>query len=246
MSDPPTTPSIERLVAEARRDHGSVVLEGFHTVKHALRFGAQLDLLVTPDPARLDELARELAPDLRPLPATEVDRETWDRITAGGLPSPALGVAARPFVDIEEVLAGRRDAPVVLLETPRHLGNVGAAVRVAAAASAAGVLVTGTSDPWHPAAIRGGAGLQFALPVARVTDLPATDRPTVAIDPTGEPLRPGILPRDAVLAFGTERGGLSAERRAAADLAVGIPMAPGVSSLNLATAVAVVLYTGRR
>lgn len=237
-----TDPTIDRLVDDARRDPRRAVLEGFHAVKHALRFGAELELLVTPDAARLDELARSLAPDLRPLPATPVDRELWDRLTRGGLPSPALGVAVRPAVDVGAMLASRRDAPVVLLEDPTHLGNVGAAVRVAAAAGAAGVLVTGTADPWHPVALRGGAGLQFALPVARVDDLPVTDRPLVAVDPAGEPLGPGLVPVDAVLAFGTERGGLRPGRLAAADLTVGIPMAEGVSSLNLATAVAVVLY----
>ena len=47
------------------------------------------------------------------------------------------------------MLADARDAPVVLLEDPRDLGNMGACVRVAAAADAAGVLSTGSHDPWH-------------------------------------------------------------------------------------------------
>ena len=34
----------------ARRDPGLVVLEGFHAVKHALRFGAEVVRLVAPDP----------------------------------------------------------------------------------------------------------------------------------------------------------------------------------------------------
>lgn len=219
------------------------MLEGFHAVKHALRFGAEMELIVTPDPDRLEELVRSLAPDLLPLPAAPVERDVWDRMTRGGLPSPALAIARRPPFDAVAALTQRRDDPVVLLDDPTHLGNVGAVVRVAAAASAAAVLVTGTVDPWHPTAGRGGAGLQFALPVGRVDDLPATDRPLVAVDPGGEPLRPGLLPPGAVLAFGTERGGLRPGRLAAADLTVGIPMAHGVSSLNLATAVAVVLYT---
>ena len=46
------------------------------------------------------------------------------------------------------------------------MGNMGACVRVAAAADAAGVLTTGGNDPWHPDALRGAAGLHFALPVA--------------------------------------------------------------------------------
>ncbi len=48
-----------------------------------------------------------------------------------------------------------------------------------------------------------------------------------------------------MLAFGTERYGLSEELRARADASVSIPMRPGVSSLNLATSVAAVLFAWR-
>jgi len=50
------------------------------------------------------------------------------------------------------------------------------------------------------------------------------------------------LPPDAIVLVGTERGGLSATLRARAQRTAAIPMRPGVSSLNLATAVAVALY----
>ena len=113
-----------------------------------------------------------------------------------------VAVARRPRFDPAAIGAG----PAVLLEDPRHLGNVGAVVRVAAAAGAAGVLTTGARDPWDPAALRGAAGLHFALPVGRV-EAPPHDRPLVALDPAGDPA--GALPADAVLAFGTERHGLS-------------------------------------
>ena len=80
---------------------------------------------------------------------------------------------------------------MILLEEPRHLGNLGACVRVAAAAGAAGVITTGTSDPWHADALRGSAGLHFALPVARSRVIRTGDRPLIALDPEGEPLRRG-------------------------------------------------------
>jgi TrmH family RNA methyltransferase len=111
---------------------------------------------------------------------------------------------------------------------------------VAAAAGAAGLFCLGGEDPWRPAAVRGGAGLQFALPVARIAELPALRRPLVAVDPGGQPL--ATLPGNAVLLFGSERAGLSGQLLARADARVRIPMRAGVSSLNLATAVAVVLY----
>ena len=48
-----------------------------------------------------------------------------------------------------------------------------------------------------------------------------------------------------MLAFGTERHGLTSELLARADARIAIPMEPGVSSLNLATSVAVTLFTWR-
>ena len=53
------------------------------------------------------------------------------------------------------------------------------------------------------------------------------DRPLVAIDPEGEDLRPGGLPPRAILAFGTERHGLSDELLERADARLGIPMRDG-------------------
>jgi RNA methyltransferase, TrmH family len=84
------------------------------------------------------------------------------------------------------------------------------------------------------------------LPVARVDDVPTPSaRPLLAIDPAGEPLRPGAIPDGALLAFGSERRGLSDALLAAADRRIAIPMRDGVSSLNLASAVAVILYLWR-
>ncbi len=133
----------------------------------------------------------------------------------------------------------------MLLEDPRDLGNMGACVRVAAAADAAAVLSTGSHDPWHPDALRGAAGLHFALPVTRIESIDALadgERPLLALDPAGEPLEAHALDPRAVLAFGTERHGLSDELLARADARVSIPMRAGVSSLNLATSVAAVLF----
>jgi RNA methyltransferase, TrmH family len=136
----------------------------------------------------------------------------------------------------------------VLLEDPRDLGNMGACVRVAAAADIAGVLTTGGHDPWHPDALRGAAGLHYAVGVSRLEhldELAGMDRPLVAVQPRGDPLDPFELPPRAVLAFGSERRGLSPELTSLAHASVGIPMRPGVSSLNLATSVAAVLFAWR-
>jgi RNA methyltransferase, TrmH family len=230
----------------ARRDHDLAVLEGFHALKHALRFGAEVHEAVAAEPGRLEALAAELAPDLVGSLAarvTPVDAELLERIAPQAPRTGVIAIARRPQVDPATVLADPRDAPVVLLEDPRTMGNMGACVRVAAAADAAGVLSTGGNDPWHPDALRGAAGLHFALPVAAVDGIPPGDRQLVAIDPEGDDLVASEVSPRAILAFGTERYGLSDELLARADARASIPMREGVSSLNLATAVAAVLFS---
>jgi len=235
----------------ARRDPALVVLEGFHALKHALRFGASVVEVVCSDLDGLGRLAARLAPDLIE-PLGSLAREVAPGVFAELAPlTPATGVIAlarRPAIDPAAVLAAARAEPVVLLEDPRDLGNMGACVRVAAAADVAGVLSTGSHDPWSPDALRGAAGLHFAVPVARVAQidqLGAGQRPLLALDPDGEPLAPAQLPPRALLAFGTERYGLSDELLARADARISIPMRAGVSSLNLATSVAAVLFAWR-
>ncbi len=232
----------------ARRDPTLAVLEGFHALKHALRFDAALLEVVVSNEAPLERLAGALAPDLsvrlRAL-AQPVEPPIFAQLAPLPPPTGVIALAERRSIDPAVVLTDSRAAPVVLLEDPRDLGNMGACVRVAAAADAAGVLTTGSHDPWHPDALRGAAGLHYALAVARLDQLPSLDRPLLAIDPEGEPLVPAALPARAVLAFGTERYGLSEELSARADARVSIPMRAGVSSLNLATSVAAVLFAWR-
>ena len=234
-----------RRVELARRDSARAVLEGFHPLKHALRFGATIEDAWAIDPEAVEALAGSLAPDLAgrlPKLVRPVAPDVLARLAPMAPATGVIAIARRPALDVTEVLNGDRRAPVVLLENPAHLGNLGAAVRVAAAAGAAAVLTTGRQDPWHPAALRGSAGLHFALPVARIEALPQNRRPLIALHPEGEPLRPGVIPDDALLAFGSERRGLGHELLERAQHRIAIPMRAGVSSLNLASAVTVALY----
>jgi TrmH family RNA methyltransferase len=219
-----------------RPNSRSVALEGFHCVKHALRFAPHLVLEVRiRDPDRTRALAERLAPDVTEALAqravvADVAHHTGVEATAE-VPEPDRSVLAR------------RSAPLVLLDRPRSPGNAGAVVRVAAAAGAAGVAVTGPLDPWHATVLRGSAGLHYALPVLRLgpDELPAG--PYAVLDAGGDP--DGVLPPDAVLVVGTERDGVGADLRGRADVVLALPMRPGVSSLNLATATAAALYRGR-
>lgn len=235
----------------ARRDPSLAVLEGLHPLKHALRFGANILEVVCSDVSELERLASELAPDVREqilLLARPVAADVFAQLAPLASATGVVSLAERPALQLKDVLAGSQGAPLILLEDPRDLGNIGACVRVAAAADVAGVLTTGGHDPWHPDALRGSAGLHYALPVLRVDGAAALElgeRPLLALAPDGSPLAPEALPARAVLAFGGERYGLSPELSARAQARVSIPMRAGVSSLNLATSVAAVLFAWR-
>ncbi|MEM8950422.1 MAG: TrmH family RNA methyltransferase [Pseudomonadota bacterium] len=219
-----------------------------HALKHALRFEATIDAVYTDDLEALVDLAGTLAPDIadrldglaEPLPAD---------VFASLAPKPpetgVLAIARRPSIDPDVFLGVTRKTPAVWLEDPAHFGNIGAVVRVAAAAGASAVFSSGRHDPWDPAALRGSAGLHFALPVIGMQGLPKQSGPLIAIDPDGERLQPSTIPAGALLAFGSERHGLSPDILGAADQRLALPMRPLVSSLNLATAVAAVLYAWR-
>ncbi len=213
----------------------TVALEGFHALKHALRFAPSLVRTVTVvSRESASALCSELAPDIA---------AALLRLAVEGPvehPTGVAGTADRPprVTDCLRV----RAAPLVLLDDPRHPGNAGAAVRVAAAAGASGVALLGALDPWHPAVVRGSAGLHYALPVLSCA-LPEITGTLVALDADGEPWTG--LPDDAVLAVGSERAGLSPAVRERADRIVALPMRAGVSSLNLATAVSAALYAWR-
>jgi RNA methyltransferase, TrmH family len=239
--------AILRRIAVATNDPEAVVLEGFHAVKHALRFGAQVEIIVATSLARMTALAADFAPDVSSQMlriAYEVSREDFKSAFTHPHHTGVVGVAKRPIYELSDI--GQSNSPCVFLEDPRNYGNLGAVVRVAAAASAAGVLVSGAAEVWQPEAVRGSAGLHFALPVLRsgIGNLRELSRPLIACDPEGIPLAEASLPPNSIYAFGTERNGLTNETRRAADLMVSIPMRTGVSSLNLATSVAVMLYSG--
>ncbi|WP_328360917.1 TrmH family RNA methyltransferase [Streptomyces sp. NBC_00445] len=225
----------------------SVLLDGFHALKHAVRFKAAVPVAVAVDRAATLALADELAPDVRDtLDAllSEIPEPTYRSLVPRPHPTAVAALAVRPprAANLEKLAHSPRTAPVVVLDNPRNLGNVGAVIRLAAGFGATGVVTTGTLDPWHPTVVRGGAGLHFATAVERLTVDELPSGPLFALDPEGDDIRGVKLPDDAVLAFGSERSGLSADLRARTDHLLSLPMRPQVSSYNLATSVGMTLY----
>ncbi len=148
---------------------------------------------------------------------------------------------------------------VVVLERVANPDNVGGVFRNAAAFGAGAVLLDAVStDPLYRKAIRTSMGATLLVPFARAEpwpgvlhDLRERGFAVVAMTPASSAatLRAtveGIAGRPAAIVLGHEGEGLTREALDACEYRARIPMAAGVDSLNVATAVAIALYEMRR
>ncbi len=229
---------------KARGSQDVAVIEGIQALKHAVRFGAEIEQIVTCDINQLNKYVTELAPDISHVVfkvVREVDESVFVKLSPQPPRTKVIALGKRKIYTTKDI---ESDGVIVHLEDPRDLENIGAVIRVCAAADIAAVAISGPVDVWHPAVIRGAAGLQYALPVLNIplSDI-RTGRQLIALDPTGSLVSQQKIPKNAVLLFGTERHGISKNMLDQADSIVRLPMQKGVSSLNLATSVAATLYS---
>lgn len=143
----------------------------------------------------------------------------------------------------------------LVLETIQDPGNLGTMIRTAAAVGADGLLLSEDSvDPDHPKVLRASAGQWFQLPIAVNSDLCSSlsyyqqqGMQLIATLPTASLTYWEIDWRQPTLVLlGNEGAGLSATVAELADYQVTIPLSPGVESLNVAIAAALLLYEAKR
>ncbi|MEE8522323.1 MAG: RNA methyltransferase [Thermoanaerobaculia bacterium] len=229
------------------------VLEGPHLIAEALATGTELEtVLVTPE-FGLGAAARKLLPTL-PQPPLEVDPGLLDEVTDSDSPRGIVAVARLPRGAAAElpVTAG---GIYLYLESLQDPGNLGALARVAEAAGCEAIaLGPGSVHPNHPRALRASAGSLLRLPVAVRTSPDELDVRLATVAPTwialtphgGRDLYREDFPGTQVIALGSEGAGLSPALSERTDVAVTIPLQPGVESLNVTVAAAVVLFELRR
>ncbi|WP_425474189.1 TrmH family RNA methyltransferase [Saccharopolyspora dendranthemae] len=222
---------------------GVVVVERLIASRYPVRalFGVQ---------RRIEELA-EAAAGLN-VPAYVADADVMARVVGFHLNRGVLAVADRaPVVDPADLV--QRSQRLAVLEGIGDHENLGALFRNAAALGVDGVLLSaGCSDPLYRRSVRVSMGHVLRVPFAHLESWPEDLKllrdegvRIAALTPRAEatPLRDAGLDegRVAVL-LGSEGPGLTDEAIEAADVAVRIPMAEGVDSLNVATAGAVTFH----
>lgn len=241
-------PQVKRLVRlRSRRERereGVILVEGARELARAVAAGLLPTTLYTCAALYSPEAQAVVA--TLPGPRVPLAREAFEKVSGRENPDGLLALVPTPAPRLPEV--GEAGVVVVLhgLEKP---GNIGAILRTAGAAGAAGVLVLGRgADVYSPNVIRASQGSVFTLPVAnleeaaalawlaehRLTRVACTpDAPQVYWD--------APLTGRVALVLGAEHEGLPPAWRAA-EMPVRVPMHGTADSLNVATAAALVLY----
>lgn len=143
----------------------------------------------------------------------------------------------------------------LVLETIQDPGNLGTLIRTASAAGAEGLWLSEDSvDLDHPKVLRSSAGQWFRLPMAVSSDLKAEilhhkaqGMQVIATVPTAVQTYWQVdFRQPSLILLGNEGAGLSESLTALADLQIKIPLNPGVESLNVAIAAALILYEAKR
>jgi len=242
---------------ELLRRGGLFIAEGRLVVRTLLSLGRWpvRSLLVT-------EQARESLADVigayeERIPIYLTGKQSMRAITGFNLHRGCLALGERTAEPGPgELLPAEGDALVVVLEDVTNADNVGAVFRNALAFAAAAVLLgPGCCDPLYRKAIRVSMGASLQVPHARIRDWPAglgivreAGFMIVALTPAQSAADIAVLaeaidrPRRIALLVGNEGAGLTAGALAEAQLRVRIPMAPGIDSLNVATATGIALH----
>ncbi|MGB6745515.1 MAG: 23S rRNA (guanosine(2251)-2'-O)-methyltransferase RlmB [Terracidiphilus sp.] len=239
------------------------VLYGLHPVEEALRAGKRrFDYVLVARERHDDRLDRLIAACREA--GVRVRTEPREQLTQTAQTTAHQGVVAlvRPqeFLSIEDLFAADPAKPdaarlVLALDGVEDPQNLGALLRVADGAGVDGVVLTERrSAPLSPVAVKASAGAAEHLRIARVVnlvraleELKRQNLWIVGLDERGTcDYDQFDLTGDLVIVMGREGAGLHDLVRRTCDHLLRIPMAGGVSSLNVSAAGAVVLYEAFR
>ena len=230
---------------------GLFIAESLKVIRRALASGHQPRSFFMTE-RWLPDFASILA-DYDHVPVYVGTAEILEKIIGFNLHRGAMAAMHRPEpADLSELLANSRR--IAVLEDIVDHTNIGAVFRSAAALGVDAVLVTPRcADPLYRRSIRVSMGTVFQVPWARLPEWPegiqvlhdaGFTTAALALVEDSLTIKELAARNDEKLALilGTEGDGLSARTLAQTNLAVMIPMADGVDSLNVAAASAVAFF----
>lgn len=247
------------LVKQIRKLHSTkerhkqqlFLLEGTHLLEEACAVNYPLEVVCcTPEWEQAHQELWQIACS-RCDRAEVVSEEILAAIATTVQPDGVVATAKRSEQQTQVPLTGL----VLAVETLQDPGNLGTMIRTAAAAGASGLWLSADSvDLDNPKVLRASAGQWFRLDKAVSKDLKATVQQcqqagmqVIATLPTARLTYWEVdWRKPSLILLGNEGAGLSDDLAAMADTQVKIPLNPGVESLNVAIAAALMLYEAQR
>jgi TrmH family RNA methyltransferase len=238
---------------KARERRSMFVVEGVRAAEELLRSPLEIHAaLVAP---QLDDAPRGAALyaalHARGIPVEEIAAREFASAAETESPQGVLVMARVPERTLEDI--PRADGIVLVLDAVQDPGNVGTILRTAHALGAlATIALSGTVDLWNAKVIRSAMGAHFThLAMDATWDeltafLERTQMELWAAAADGQSVRDVTRPWRVALALGNEGAGVSQGVAASARRRVGIPLAGGAESLNVAVAAGILLYTMSR
>ncbi len=247
-----------RLVAARRvrdgRENDLIFIEGKRLVAEALAAGLTIEQLFVSDRFEGADLILSAAAGSRH--AALLSGTLFRTICDTKNPQGVAVIARRPVTGPAEIRVDVAALPLaVCLVEVNNPVNLGAVIRTAEAAGAAGTITSEDStDPFSPKALRAAMGGTFRLPIwdnASMRDVITWAREQgLKISAAALEAEMSYLDVDwrqrRMLVLGSEAHGVDLSEIGQADERIRIPMQAEVESLNLAVAAGVLLFEARR
>jgi TrmH family RNA methyltransferase len=240
----PRVQLVHKLITQSktRRKESLFVAEGSRLVEDGLKSNFPLDMvfLRTHASPRAQEVLSTVP---LKVPRFELDDKLFDSLSDTENSQGLIAV----FRQTELPLPDKLDF-VLIPDSIRDPGNLGAIIRTAEAAGVQALLVpSGTVDPWGPKVVRSGMGSHFRLPIlewnwqAIAAILEGLKVFGAAMD--GElSCWEADFRQPTALVIGSEAEGLSSDAQALVTQTLRIPMAGQNESLNAAISAAVLAF----
>jgi TrmH family RNA methyltransferase len=253
-------PKIKQIRAlkerKARQESGLVVVEGIHPVGEAVEASVSTGLTIhslfyAPELLKsgyaLLLIERLSAGGVDCFPASV---DVFHTIADKENPQGVLALVRPQRYSLQELHP--QDFPWgVALASPQDPGNLGTILRTIDAVGASGLILLGSGvDPFHPAVARASMGASFWYPIVSAEFVEfagwvkANGYHLYGTSAHGDlNYRTAAYRTPCILLMGSEREGLTAEQKAICEALICMPMRGHASSLNLAVATGVMLYT---